>query len=128
VRDRLRRRPAEPVAAPVGLVAAVDESLEDLEREPDARRAVLQAYARMEHALALRGAARRPAETPREYLARALEAVQVSRASIGRLTLLFQRAKFSRHPVDAGMQVEAIDALRDLRAELAATGTAAADQ
>lgn len=117
-RDRLRRRRAEKAAAAAELVAAVDESLDDLEREGDPRLAVIRAYGRMERTLAAGGAARRPPETPLEYLARALDAVRASRASITRLTSLFQQAKFSRHPIDAAMKAEAIGALRDLRAEL----------
>lgn len=117
-RDRLRRRRAEQSRAAAELVAAVDESLDDLEREADPRLAVIRAYGRMERTLALTGAGRRPPETPSEYLARALEAVRASRASIVRLTSLFQEAKFSRHAIDATMKAEAIDALGELRAEL----------
>ena len=116
-RDWLRRR-AERATAASELVAALDESLDDLEREADPRRAVIRAYGRMERTLARSGAARRPPETPSEYLARALEAVRASRASITRLTSLFQQAKFSRHAIDATMKAEAIGALRELRAEL----------
>lgn len=119
VRDRRARRRAARLTAAEELVVAVEESLDDLEGEADPRLAVIRAYGRMERALALHGAARRPPETPLEYLARALASVRSSRASITRLTALFQRAKFSRHTVDAAMKGEAIDALRNLRTELA---------
>jgi hypothetical protein len=126
VRDLRRRRAARPLTARKELVVAVDESLDELESEPDPRLVVIRAYARMERTLALEGAGRRPPETPLEYLARALAAVRVSRGSIARLTSLFQDAKFSRHAIDATMKREAIAALRDLRAELDSSNVRAA--
>jgi len=86
------------------LIAALDDSLDDLRDEPDARRAVIAAYARMEGALAYEGLARRKAEAPREYLARTLPALGAGAGSVGRLTALFEEAKFSSHEVDSGMK------------------------
>jgi uncharacterized protein DUF4129 len=106
------------------LIAAVDESLDDLRDEPDPRRAVIAAYARMERALAQEGLGRRTPEAPREYLARALPAVGAGAGSVARLTALFEEAKFSPHDVDAGMKAEAIDALETLRGELRAAAAA----
>jgi hypothetical protein len=108
---------------PDELVAAVELSLEDLERDPDPRRAVIRAYARMERALAAHGLARRPSETALEYLARALTSLHVGRASVERLTALFERAKFSRHEIDGSMKTEALAALSLLRDELAGAAT-----
>jgi hypothetical protein len=101
------------------LLAAVDLSLTDLEQEPDPRRAVIRAYARMEGALGLHGLARRPSETALEYLARALASLRVGRPSVERLTALFGRAKFSAHAIDVSMKADALAALRALRDELA---------
>ena len=58
------------------------------------------------------------AEAPNEYLARVLNAVQASAHSVGKLTQLFQRARFSTHEIDAGMKEDAIEALSGLQAEL----------
>jgi len=118
---RRRRRAAtapqtEPPAA--AMVEAIDESLDDLERERDPRRAVIRAYGRMERTLGDHGLARRAPETPLEYLARALQTLAGSRESAERLTRLFERAKFSPHPIDLGMRDEALSALATLRAEL----------
>lgn len=99
--------------------AVIEESLDELEREPDPRRAVIRAYTGMERALARRGLGRRPFEAPFEYLARALAAIQVSRPAGERLTALFQRARFSEHPIDAEMKRQAIAALTAVRDELA---------
>jgi hypothetical protein len=70
--DRRRRRP--PLTPAERLVGLLDDTLEDLEREPDPRRAVIAAWARMERGLAAAGLPRRPAEAPFEYAARVLEA------------------------------------------------------
>jgi hypothetical protein len=122
---RRRSRSGEPEAEPEAanpLLAAVDLSLEDVESEPDPRRAVIRAYARMEAALGLDGLPRRPFETPLEYLGRALASLRVGRRSVERLTVLHERAKFSRQEVDATMRSEALAALAELRDELAAPG------
>ena len=52
------------------LAATVDDAFAELDAEPDPRRAVIAAYARMERALAAHGLARHPFEAPLEYLAR----------------------------------------------------------
>ena len=75
---------------------ALDESLDDLRREPDLRRAIIAAYARMERALAAAGIPRRPSEAPLEFLARALQGLDASADGVTRLTDLFEWAKFSR--------------------------------
>jgi hypothetical protein len=120
---RLREPPLPPMGDAEDdsseLLAAVDLSLSDLDQEPDPRRAVIRAYARMEGALGLHGLARRPSETPLEYLARALASLRVGRASVERLTALFERAKFSAHDIDGSMKADALAALRALRDELA---------
>jgi hypothetical protein len=107
-----RMRPQEEVAL------ALDESLDDLRSEPDLRRAIIAAYARMEQTLAAAGIPRRPSETPLEYLARALHALDASAGAVTRLTDLFEWAKFSHHEPDASMRDDAVDALVALRDEL----------
>jgi hypothetical protein len=117
VRDRRGRESAELRARKV-VAAALDESLDDLERERDARRAVIAAYARMERALDSCGLPRRPADAPLEYLGRALTALNVDANALRRLTALFERAKFSAHAVDLEMKGEAIACLVTLRESL----------
>ncbi len=102
------------------LRAVVENSLEEIEREPDPRRAVIRAYAGMEQALAHRGLERRPSDAPFEYLARAL-AAHLSEPAASRLTRLFERARFSEHEIGAAMKTEAIAALVDVRRELGDT-------
>jgi hypothetical protein len=97
---------------------ALDESLDDLRTEPDLRRAIVAAYARMERALALAGIPRRPSEAPLEYLERALCELDTSAEGVRRLTELFEWAKFSQHEPRPEMRDEAIDALVAVRDEL----------
>jgi hypothetical protein len=100
------------------LSAAVDDSLDDLSAERDPRRAVIAAYARMERALAGQGLPRRRSEAPLEYLGRVLAALRVRSSAVLALTELFERAKFSRHEIDAEMKDEAIGALVAVRNDL----------
>ena len=97
---------------------AIDDSLDDLRRDPDVRRAIIAAYARMETALAHAGVPRAPAETPFEYLARSLVELDTSADAARRLTDLFERAKFSQHEPTEETRTEAIDALIAVRDEL----------
>jgi Domain of unknown function (DUF4129) len=101
------------------LSAALDESLDDLRREQDARRAVIAAYARLERVLSASGLPRRSAEAPLEYLGRVLrDLLRASASSVSRLTDLFERAKFSQHAIGAELKEEAIEALVAVRDEL----------
>lgn len=115
-RARGELRP-ELVAA---IARAVDDSLDDLRAEPDPRRAVIAAYARLERVLAAHGLPRRPAEAPLEYLGRMLAELSVSDAAAAALTDLFERAKFSQHAVGAEMKERAIAALETVRDDLLA--------
>ena len=97
---------------------ALDESLDDLRNDPDLRRAIVAAYARMERALGRAGLPRHPAEAPFEYVERALASLDTSAESVRRLTALFEWAKFSQHEPEPEMRDEAIDALVAVRDEL----------
>ena len=116
---RARRRAPEPLPR-----ATVAEGARDAAAAAaipaDPRAAVLAAYARMEAALATVGLARRPSDAPREYLARLEAGLGGGRAPAARLTELFERARFSPHPVGEDLRHEAIGALETLRAELEA--------
>ncbi len=115
---RARRRVRERDSLAEDVAHVLEETLDDLRSEPDPRRAVIAAYARLERALAWHGLPRREAETEEEYLARFLHSLAVSESAARRLTDLFEWARFSRHEVDAEMKEEAISALEELRDEL----------
>lgn len=123
--ERRRRGQAAQLHGSVGedaadlLVQAIDEALDDLEAEPDPRRAVIAAYARMEQTLRRSGLPRRPWEAPTEYLDRVLRALGGAAPAVDRLTALFEVARFSDHPVGPEMKRDAIAALTELRSGLA---------
>ena len=115
----------EPLPEPESIVRRVysllGDTLDDLRQEPDPRKAVIAAYARMELGLGELGIDRRRSETPFEYLAEVLQAVSVSGSAARRLTDLFERAKFSPASVAPAMKVAAIDALSAIREEVVAS-------
>jgi hypothetical protein len=117
---RTRRKPRLWRFARTALVEqAIDDSLDDLRADPNLRRAIIAAYARMEHALGRSGLGRRPSEAPFEYVGRALLALETSGESAERLAALFERAKFSQHEPGPEMRDEAIAALLAVRDDLA---------
>ena len=115
-----KKRTAVPLERSVAeeLAESISDAIDDLEAEPDARRAVIAAYARMEAVLARNGLRRRPSETPVEYLRRILLGLTARGEAVSRLTWLFEQAKFSRHDIDAAMKQDAIGALREIRDDL----------
>jgi hypothetical protein len=119
---RRRRRPRSKESRELAeeLELVLTETLDDLESEPDPRRAVIRAYARMETVLAAHGLPRNPSEAPLEYLARVLRELHVRAAAAHALTELFERAKFSQHEIDLAMKEEAIAALATVRDDLKA--------
>jgi hypothetical protein len=119
-RARKRARGELRSGLATAVARAVDESLDDLRAEPDPRRAVIAAYARLEQVLASHELPRLAAEAPFEYLARMLAELEVSEAAARALTDLFERAKFSQHAVGPEMKAEAIAALETVRDELRA--------
>ena len=124
---RARGKPATRVeSAPEALADALDESLDDLRADPDLRRAIVAAYARMERALTAAGIPRHPAEAPLEYLERALLALDTSALAVRRLTDLFEWARFSHHEPEPSMRDDAVDALVAVRDELRASEPAPA--
>jgi Domain of unknown function (DUF4129) len=122
---RVRRRDATEASDETladELAALLEDTLDDLRAEPDPRRAVIAAYARMERALAAYGLPRHPFEAPLEFLERASPEL-AERHSAGlrlvfELTHLFERAKFSDHAVDEEMKADAISSLEGLRDDL----------
>jgi Domain of unknown function (DUF4129) len=117
---RRRELDVEEESVEDDLAAVVSDTIDDLRREADPRRAVIAAYARMERVLGQHGQPRRPSEAPFEYLARILLALRVQAGAVGELTELFERAKFSTHEIDHDMKERAIVALISVRDDLQA--------
>jgi hypothetical protein len=126
-RRRRQALAAEDATVAEQLADVLDETLDDLRAEPDPRRAVIAAYARLERSFAAAGVPRRAEETAVEYVPRALDGLEVDPGAVRTLTGLFTRAKFSQHPVDEGMKLEAISALERIRDDLRAAAARAAE-
>jgi hypothetical protein len=117
-----RRRPGTEEATASSAIRvrrSLIDSIAALRAEADPRRAVIAAYARMEHDLATLGISRCVSETASEYLDRLLVRFDVSPISAVRLTDLFERAKFGHRSIDDSMKSEAIACLEQVVAELA---------
>jgi uncharacterized protein DUF4129 len=110
----------EEAALAAALDAVLADTLADLYAERDPRTAVINAYARMEQTFAAYRVPRDEAETSLEYVERVLDRLNVSGWAVRRLTLLFERAKYSSHEVDSTMKDDAIETLASVRAELEA--------
>lgn len=109
----------------IGDVAEVlDDVIARLRAEPDPRRAIIAAYARMEDVFACHHLPRRPSEAPLEFLVRALEQVTATEPA-RRLTELFERAMFSTEGFDRAGQDGAVDALVAVRDDLRQRGDGA---
>jgi hypothetical protein len=104
--------------APPPFVEAVDESLEDLRAEPDARRAIIRCYARFERAAAASGLERRPWHTPMEFMREALSRLPAPRGAVRALTGLFELARFSDRTLGRAERDRALDALDDIKAAI----------
>jgi hypothetical protein len=123
-----RRQPGHEVlppaeASPAGgqqgdLREAVSSGRRALAELDDARAAIIACYAAMERSLAAAGADHEAADTPDEFLARAVAAGLVRGAAAGELTGLFYEARFSAHELTAAQRDTARDALDQLAADL----------
>jgi hypothetical protein len=100
------------------LLEAVEISLDDLLREPDPRSAVIACYRRLEDVLRQHGLARAPWQTPLEYVRAALLRFHLPANRLQGLTLLFELAKFSAHPLGASEKALAIAALHAIKGAL----------
>ena len=94
-RDGAVRRRSIPIRVRLAEEVAdvLDDSLDDLRAEPDARRAVIAAYARLERTFAASGLAALRQETAEEYVSRILGKLEVDGRLVRRLADLFTRGE-----------------------------------
>ena len=100
---------------------AVEESIDALEHESDARESVIAAFVRMERVFAMAGLPAISSETPFEYVDRCLLHFGAEVSTASDLASLFEEAKFSSHDVGEDKRAAALNALRSLRLELGIT-------
>jgi hypothetical protein len=123
-----RRQPGHDVLPPdeASLAEGQRSDLEDavssgqraLAELDDARAAIIACYVAMERSLAAAGADHAAADTPDEFLARAVAAGLVRGTAAGELTGLFYEARFSAHELTAAQRDAAREALEQLAADL----------
>jgi hypothetical protein len=123
--------PGEGMVSDVDLIRrAAGDALDRLADRPsgDPGDAVVQAWLMLEGAAAGCGLARQPHQTPSEFTTAVLAGLDVDASALDRLRGLYQRARFSTHPVTEGDVDTARNALRRVVADLgapAAAGSAA---
>jgi Domain of unknown function (DUF4129) len=110
------RRNAREAAQP--LSEAVQEGLEDLATEPDARTAIIKCYRRFERVAARARVVRAPWQTPDEFMREALRRLVLPHHAVDRLTRLFELARFSAHPLGSQERDTARACLEHIRSEL----------
>jgi hypothetical protein len=113
-RDRFPAGEAMPAtpgrSGPTVLDAAVTAGLVELADDSDPRGAVINAWVRLERAAEQLGAIRAPADTPADLATRLLSEHAVPADVLARLAGLYRAARYSPHPVDDAMRVEALEA------------------
>jgi hypothetical protein len=102
------------------VATGLDDLIEQLRGDPDARHAVIRAWAGLEDLLAGHRLPRRPSEAPTTYVGRVLERLSASRSAVDALTATFERAMFSPHAISRADQLAAVDALVAVRDDLGA--------
>ena len=111
-----RRQGGGVPAAP--LSEAVQEGLDDLASEPDARRAIIRCYRRFERAAGRARVVRAPWQTPDEFMREALRRLVLPHRAVDQLTRLFELARFSAHPLGSAERDAARACLEDIKSEL----------
>lgn len=117
---RHRRAPSSSAATGARREAAAEvaKAVHTLEAGGDARSAILRCYQDMCEVLGRHGVPDTDHFTPREFRARASPLLRLREASLGRLTGLFEVARYSHHSLGEGERDEALGCLRDIRGEL----------
>jgi hypothetical protein len=120
-------KPATPMTDDGGaaVIAAVEAGIVELsDADTDPRRAVIACWVRLERAAAAAGTPRETGDSPTDLVTRLLAGHQVSRPTLEGLAHVYREARYATHPVDERSRRGAIEALRQLRAELALRGGA----
>ena len=109
---RNRAEAAEPLSE------AVEDGLDDLASEPDARAAIIRCYRRFERVAARASVTRAPWQTPEEFMRETLRRLVLPHRAVDRLTRLFELARFSRHALGSPERDTARACLEEIRSAL----------
>ena len=134
VRRRPLARPARPRAGttpardeepdpdePESVAAALHDGLAAVADGPP-RNAIVATWLRLEEAVTGERLPHHPADTPAEFVERALSAYGLDEGAIRRLAVLYEEARFSLHPLTEAHRHEARDCLERLLARLPEVG------
>jgi len=116
--DRWLRREAFAGRYRAQVAQAVDESLEDLAFEPDARLAVQKIYRNFEQVLTAANMPKRRWQTPSEFTRAALGKLLLPREPVHELMRLFEIARFSVHPLSGDERDRAWRSLTAIRTSI----------
>lgn len=97
---------------------AVAAGLQALHLHSDPRQAIIACYARLEHLLTDYGVPAQAHLTPQEYLGLALQDLDLPMPAVTGLVALFERARYSLHPLDETARATAIASLEQVQAHL----------
>lgn len=114
----LRARRRRKQALVKELATVVSAGMRDLEAGDDPRRAVIACYRRCEVTLASRRRRRYPAETPREFVADALNALHLPVDAVRSLLSVFERARYSDLAITPEDRDSALVAFGNIRSAL----------
>ena len=114
-----RRRTVQPaieeqaIEEPEQLQAVLDSEVANLD-EGTPRNAIVAAWIRLEDFAESHGVPRDPADTPAEFVERALATYDLDGAALQRLADLYREARFSTHPLGEAQRAEARACLEHL--------------
>ncbi len=96
----------------------IDRTLKDLYRGKDSRSAIIRCYIEMSEHLQEKGVDERDSFTPREFRARAAEKLALGQEPLFILTSMFEKARYSHHPLEETEKRRAIESLESLKRQL----------
>ncbi|MFO8110495.1 MAG: DUF4129 domain-containing protein [Thermoplasmata archaeon] len=100
----------------------IDRTLKDLYGGKDTKSAIMRCYIEMSEQIQERGINEREFFTPREFRAKAVEKLDVSQAPLFVLTSMFEKARYSHHPLSEEEKKKSISSLEDLKKQLEVAG------
>jgi hypothetical protein len=113
-RGKRKKRIPETVASAVTdeFIQTIEMTYDALEKMGDVRKAITLCYARMCGVIAEKGLIRNPDITPREFYTTVRKAFDIDSNAMKGLTLLFEEAVYSEHPMSAAHRTNALKLLK----------------
>ncbi len=100
------------------LLRKMDTAIRKLGEGGDINEVIIRCYEEMCKVLRKSGVKDRDYFTPREFENAIISQMDINPGPVGRLTSLFEEAKYSSHPIDNSKRRDAISALKELKREV----------